>query len=310
MEGWGCLILLCVVVKDLIYDDINLGTSFDPLYCSLKLKSYNFPSFSYLPSEVFASYFLSFSVGTMRPERNPLDLNNLPEDFTRDGKQVFEDSSSSVALIGFVAGCRKKKSGGKDGKDECGKVYECRFCSLKFCKSQALGGHMNRHRQGKETETLNRARQIVFSNENLAAQGVPHLGGQPIAPGSFHQTGNMGDPTLPFRSVYPTRMFSGSSSTLLTPPPQPYLYASPSRLVSYPSQYPPPSMNDYYVGHVLSSGSQYSHPGLNYGGGGGGGGGRDGSLQNQEEGLNWGRSYAGSQQRMDPSLINRFQDGF
>ncbi|XP_034682333.1 zinc finger protein JAGGED-like isoform X2 [Vitis riparia] len=273
----------------------------------------------------------------MRPERNPLDLNNLPEDFTRDGKQVFEDSSSS--------GCRKKKSGGKDGKDECGKVYECRFCSLKFCKSQALGGHMNRHRQERETETLNRARQIVFSNENLAAQG-PHLGGQPIAPGSFHQTGNMGDPTLPFRSVYPTRMFSGSSSTLLTPPPQPYLYASPSRLVSYPSQYPPPSMNDYYVGHVLSSGSQYSHPGLNYGGasdsnytcigapvghgfppsngggrgselggsggggGGGGGGGRDGSLQNQEEGLNWGRSYAGSQQRMDPSLINRFQDGF
>ena len=47
------------------------------------------------------------------------------------------------------------------------------------------------------------------------------------------------------------------------------------------------------------------------GGGGGGGGGRDGSLQNQEEGLNWGRSYAGStQQRMDPSLINRYQDGF
>lgn len=45
-------------------------------------------------------------------------------------------------------------------------------------------------------------------------------------------------------------------------------------------------------------------------GGSGGGVGRDGSLQNQEEGLNRGRSYAGSQQRMDPSLINRFQDGF
>ncbi|GAV72426.1 hypothetical protein CFOL_v3_15914, partial [Cephalotus follicularis] len=276
-----------------------------------------------------------------RPEKNPLDLNNLPEDYTRDGKPAFEDSSSS-------AGSRKKKSGAKDGKDECEKVYECRFCSLKFCKSQALGGHMNRHRQERETETLNRARQLVFSTDNLTAPG--HLGCHPMAaPGGYHPTGNVGDPTLPYRSLYPPRLFSGSSSSSLLPqqPPQnqPYHYPSPTRLTSYTSQYPshPAPINDYYVGHVLSGNntSQFPHhqnlnymnaPDSNYtcigapvghgftasasgsGGGGVGVSGRDTSLSNQDEGLNWGRSYTAggtTQQRFDPtsSSINRYQDG-
>ncbi|XP_008465782.1 zinc finger protein JAGGED [Cucumis melo] len=264
----------------------------------------------------------------MRSEGSPLDLNNLPEDYIRDGKQIIEDSSS---------GHRKKKSGLKEGKEESGKVYECRFCSLKFCKSQALGGHMNRHRQERETETLNRARQLVFSNDNLAAQPPPppHLGCcHSMAPANYHTAGGSGsvgsDSTLPLR--FPTRMFSGSSpGTLLPQPPppplpsshQPYLYNSPTRPSSFPSYYPPPqaSINDYYVGHVLGNPSQCSHQTVNYGsspvesssytcigapvghaaagfGGrdGGGSGGRDGSQQ---------------QQRLDvPSSINRFQDGF
>ncbi|KAG2312828.1 hypothetical protein Bca52824_024385 [Brassica carinata] len=127
------------------------------------------------------------SIGRLRRhEDNYLDLNNLPDDFTKDGnKQALEEGSSS--------GQRKKK-GSKEGKDESGKVYECRFCSLKFCKSQALGGHMNRHRQGMETETLNQARQLVYRNDTLAPPGITPFGytcvGAPIAQTGYPSRGS------------------------------------------------------------------------------------------------------------------------
>jgi len=34
-----------------------------------------------------------------RPEGNPLDLNNLPDEYSRDGKQVLEDHTSSTGKL-------------------------------------------------------------------------------------------------------------------------------------------------------------------------------------------------------------------
>ncbi|XP_029125836.1 zinc finger protein JAGGED-like [Cajanus cajan] len=153
----------------------------------------------------------------------------------------------------------------------------------------------------RETETLNHARQLVYRNDHsISTQAAPQLGCcQPIALGGYpHPASNMGDPTMRLR--FP-RYMSGASSSLHMPtqpslPHQHFLYASPPLPYSH-------AVNDYYVGHVLTS--DYTCIGAPVGQAFVGGG-KDRSLQ--EEALNWGRGHSVTpQQRLDThSAINQF----
>ncbi|KAJ0962723.1 hypothetical protein J5N97_027845 [Dioscorea zingiberensis] len=186
---------------------------------------------------------------------NPLDLNNLPEEY---GKQALEESSTTTAASTDTARFKKKK-GTSCTKDDA-KVYECRFCSLKFCKSQALGE--------RETETLNRARQLVFSTDH--GGHASHMGLREMNIGGSSGGGaqSIGQQCLSLRQVYPRVVPTQGPANL-----QPYVYPT-----SYPGAYTPPPphhhhhppMGDYFIGHVLTgSGSgngNGGNPNPNYSG--------------------------------------------
>eukprot|EP01018_Ginkgo_biloba_P037816 Gb_04808 [translate_table: standard] len=56
----------------------------------------------------------------------------------------------------------------EDLEADASKPYECRFCPMKFSKSQALGGHMNRHRQGKNSYSPSMGELNTCSNPTMA----------------------------------------------------------------------------------------------------------------------------------------------
>ncbi|KAJ4915415.1 zinc finger protein JAGGED-like [Raphanus sativus] len=128
-----------------------------------------------------------------RRDSNALDLNNLPDDPSRDFFPFFEEGSSSSS-------------------------------------------------SERETESLNKARELVLRNDTFPPQQGP-------SSFSYHQGDvHVGDLITPFKPMmYPPRLFFPSS--LLPPPPppfvQPYIYPphSPLRPSSFPLRY----TNDYYL---------------------------------------------------------------
>ncbi|KAH7276878.1 hypothetical protein KP509_39G025200 [Ceratopteris richardii] len=73
--------------------------------------------------------------------------------------------ASSCSTTASDRSDRKRKSNVSSEADVEFKPYECRFCPMKFTKSQALGGHMNRHRQEREREQVMNARHLIMQQE-------------------------------------------------------------------------------------------------------------------------------------------------
>ncbi|KAJ7564623.1 hypothetical protein O6H91_02G026500 [Diphasiastrum complanatum] len=95
--------------------------------------------------------------------QSPADLGGASSSQWIPGETINEVSNASSAASERTG--KRKRRPADSSEAEAGaetKPYECRFCPMKFSKSQALGGHMNRHRQEREQEQLIHAQQLVM----------------------------------------------------------------------------------------------------------------------------------------------------
>ncbi|GLJ43030.1 hypothetical protein SUGI_0893010 [Cryptomeria japonica] len=71
--------------------------------------------------------------------------------------------------------------GGK-GSSPSPTIFTCRFCNRNFSKSQALGGHMNGHRQDRDYENVEKAKKLL---EQKGVSSSWMVNNQQVAPQNY-----------------------------------------------------------------------------------------------------------------------------